>query len=263
MRPVTASLRVGSVPYLVGRPLDLGLEHEPGVQMVRRPPAELVEGLRRGELDVALVSSIELFRRPGYGYLDGLAVFGEGKVSSVQLFLERPLEEVARVALDPASRTSAALVQVLLGDVYGLRPVFAEPDAGVDPRAAGADAWLRIGDRALVESHGAAPPPSWNPSEHWRASTGLPFVFALWIHRPGVDLEPWRHAFWAARERGRAAAPGLARETAARLGLPAAAIEHYLLRECSFEPGERLAPSLAAWQAAAARYGLCEASPVL
>ena len=71
-------LRVGTVPYLVGRPLDEALEDEPGIDVVRAVPAELVRGLRDGSLDVALVSSIELFRRPGYRYLDGLAVSGEG-----------------------------------------------------------------------------------------------------------------------------------------------------------------------------------------
>ena len=80
-------LRVGSVPYLVGRPLDLGLEREPGIRYERRVPAELVEGLRRGELDAALVSSIELFRAPGYRYLAPFAVSGAGPVGSVQVFL--------------------------------------------------------------------------------------------------------------------------------------------------------------------------------
>src|SRR5260221_610702 len=78
------TLRVGSVPYLVGRPLDCELENEPGISLSRRVPAELVRGLRSGELDVALVSSIELFRRAGYRYLDGLAVSGEGSVASVR-----------------------------------------------------------------------------------------------------------------------------------------------------------------------------------
>lgn len=253
-----STLRVGSVPYLVGRPLDLGLEDEPGVNLVRRPPSQLVDGLRAGDLDVALVSSIELFRRPGYGYLNGYAVFGEGRVSSVQLFLRRPVETLERVALDPASRTSAALVQVLLADVHGAQPQFAEPPDGVDPRDAEADAWLRIGDRALRETFAANPPPAWNPSEAWRAHTGLPFVFALWISAPGVDLGPWRGAFERARERGRAAAPALARNAARATGLPEGALLHYLLEECAYEPGARLGASLTAWRDRAAAHGLCD-----
>ena len=98
----TVPLRVGSVPYLVGRPLDDGLERESGIECSRRVPSELVEGLRSGALDVALVSSIELFRQPGYRYLDVLAIAGRGHVGSVQLFLRRPLAQVRTIALEPA-----------------------------------------------------------------------------------------------------------------------------------------------------------------
>ena len=64
--PKTSALRVGSVPYLVGRPLDQGLGDEPGIELHHAVPALLIDQLRAGEIDVALVSSIELFRTPGY-----------------------------------------------------------------------------------------------------------------------------------------------------------------------------------------------------
>ncbi|MEM8711007.1 MAG: MqnA/MqnD/SBP family protein, partial [Planctomycetota bacterium] len=60
------TLRVGSVPYLVGRPLDHGLGDEPGITLEHDVPAKLIERLRAGDIDVALVSSIELFRRKDY-----------------------------------------------------------------------------------------------------------------------------------------------------------------------------------------------------
>jgi chorismate dehydratase len=239
------------VPYLVGRPLDLGLESAPGVEYSRRLPSELVEGLRRGELDVALVSSIELFRRPGYATLAGPSVAGRGFVGSVQLFLRRPLAETRRVALDPASRTSAALVRGLLSLKGGPRPEFLELPPGQDPRAAG-DAWLRIGDRALLESAElaaeteaacSASGPAWNPSAEWCAATGLPFVFACWIARPGVRLEQHRELFEAAAERGRASLGPLAESGARALGLPVARLVRYLTQECCYalEPGEQAA----------------------
>ena len=116
---MAAPLRVGSVPYLVGRPLDQGLDEEPGIELRRAVPAKLVQGLREGSLDVALVSSIELFRQPGCRYLDQLAVAGRGAVGSVQLFLRQPLHEVRRIALDPASRAAATLVRTLLDESVG------------------------------------------------------------------------------------------------------------------------------------------------
>ena len=100
----SSRLRVASVPYLVGRPVDEGLAREPGIEFTRAVPARLARGLRDGSLDVALVSSIELFRIPGASYLDGPCIAGEGRVSSVQVFLRRPLAEVRTVALDPEAR---------------------------------------------------------------------------------------------------------------------------------------------------------------
>jgi len=246
-------LRVGSVPYLVARPLDTGLGEEPGIDFVRQVPAKLVAGLRDGSLDVALVSSIELFRRPGYSFLDGPAVTGEGFVSSVQVFLRRPPAPRQTIALDPASRTAATLVRI----VWPARDArFLDVAPGEDPREADADAWLRIGDTALRELHAPDAPPVFNPSQAWSERTGLPFAFAVWIARPGVELEPHVPAFLRARTRGADAVAELAREAATAWELPLEETRRYLTRECIYEPGERLRPALDAFRDEAAALGL-------
>jgi chorismate dehydratase len=260
-------LRVGSVPYLVGRPLDDGLEREPGIELVRRVPAELVAALREGRLDVALVSSIELFRTPGYRWLDGLAVAGTGHVGSVQVFLRRAVEDVRSVALDPSSRAAAALVRVLferrLGGDAGLprAPVrWIEVAAGDDPRRAEADAWLRIGDPALREHLAPGSPPVFNPSAEWTARTGLPFVFALWIVRADAPLEPDHvAAFTRARARGLQRIDALAGEAARAWDLPVEHCRRYLREECRYEPGAALHASLRRFRDEAAALGLARA----
>lgn len=250
-------LRVGSVPYLVGRPLDFGLEDEPGLDFRREVPAKLVERLRNGELDVALVSSIELFRRPGYRFLDELAVAGEGAVASVQVFLRKPIEDIRSIALDPSSRTAQALTRVLLTERPGGPPEFLEVPAGEDPRDAQADAWLRIGDPALREYLAADAPPVFNPSEEWARRTQLPFVFACWIVREGVDVGPHIDAFVRARARGTARIGDLAERASREWRLPEEACLTYLSSECLYDPGRALQPSLEAFQGAAAALGLC------
>ena len=254
----SAPLRVGSVPYLVGRPLDDGLERERGIEYSRCVPAELVEGLRAGRLDVALVSSIELFCEPGYRYLAGLAIAGRGAVGSVQLFLRKPLAEVRTVALDPASRTAATLVQVLLGG-EALR--FEECARGVDPRSVAADAWLRIGDEALRETPAADAPPVFNPSREWCARTRLPFVFAAWIVRPGVELAPEQLAAFArARARGRLRVDELAREAAREWHIAEKDCLYYLREECAYELGaDEMRRVLFAFRDGAAPLGLARA----
>jgi predicted solute-binding protein len=260
--PPPAPLRIGSPAFLVARPLDLGLEDEPGIDLVRAVPARLVEGLRDGSLDAALVSSIELFRREGYRYLDGPAVCGRGEVRSVQVFLRRPLEALRRVVLDPASRAAQALTRVVLPPRVGHVPEFLEIGPGQDPRAAAerldADGWLAIGDAALRQALAADAPPSFSPSAAWTADTGLPFVFAVWITRPGLELdERALAAFAAARARGAQALETLAQQASREWGLPLAACRRYLLEECRYDPGEELRPALLAYRDAAAGLDLC------
>lgn len=259
-------LRVGSVPYLVGRPLDEGLDDEPRIELVRRVPAELVGMLRAGELDVALVSSIELFRAPGYRWLDGPAVAGNGFVASVQVFLRRSIEDVRSVALDPSSRTAATLVRVLferrVGGPRGLprsRVEMIEAAPRTDVRAIDADAWLRIGDPALREWLSPDPPPVFNPSQAWCERTGLPFVFACWIVRAEVELDDQHLAAFArSRALGTARREELAREAARDWNLPLAACRRYLLEECRYDPGAAMGRALRRFRDEAAPLGLCD-----
>ena len=260
---MSAVLRVGSPAFLVARPLDLGLEQEPGIELLRAVPARLVEGLRDGSLDVALSSSIELFRRPGYRYLDGPAVCGRGEIKSIQLFLRRPLESVRRVVLDPASRAAQTLTRIVLPRRTGVAPEFFEIELGLDPAQAaerlGADAWLAIGDAALRQALAPQAPPSFSPSAAWTSDTGLPFVFAVWITRPGLELsEGELSAFSAARDRGGRALEALASEASRSWSLPLAACRRYLLEECRYDPGDELRPALLALRDAAGALALCE-----
>lgn len=252
------TLRVASVPYLVGRPVDEGLAAEPGIEFSRAVPARLARGLADGSLDVALVSSIELFRLPGASYLDGPCIAGHGHVGSVQVFLRKPVPDVTSVALDPASRTSVTLAQLVWPGRACHRPKFLEVPEGTDPRAVAADAWLRIGDAALREHLGEPSLATFNPSAAWRELTGLPFVFALWVARAGVELAPWAAAFARSRAVGRARMETMVQEAAATWRLSESATRHYLFEECLYEPGAELRPALFAFRDRAAKLDLAD-----
>jgi chorismate dehydratase len=177
-----------------------------------------------------------------------------GFVSSVQVFLRRPVEEVESVALDPASRTAAALTQVVWPRASRPRFLDARPDE--DPREVPADAWLRIGDRALVEYAFSDRPHVFNPCLEWTRATGLPFAFALWIVRPGVPIEAHVPAFLRARARGLAALEELARTAAVRWGLPPDLLRRYLFEECRYDLREELRPALSEFRDRCAVLGL-------
>ena len=251
------SLRVGTVPYLVARPLDCGLESEEGIELVRDVPASLIGSLRNGDLDVALVSSIELFRRPGYSFLPDLAVAANGYISSVLMFHERPVEELSSVALDPASRAARALLQIVLAE-RGASPEWVDVEAGDDPRHAGCDAWLRIGDPALRECVDPTTPAAFSPSQAWKEITHTAFPFAVWVVREGVDISTHLDAFWRSRERGAAALDSLIQMGAETWDLDPAFVHRYLAEESLYSLGDRLPETLRELRDRAARLGLCE-----
>ena len=165
--------------------------------------------------------------------------------------------------LDPSSRAAQALTRITLGTrESGIE--FIEVPIGVDPRASAekldAGGWLRIGDRALIETLEARSPLAFNPSAAWAADTGLPFVFAVWIVRPGLELDAEGIAvFTEARARGAASIEAFAREAAETWGLPLEPCRKYLMEECLYDAGALVEPALLAFRDRAAALGLCRA----
>src|SRR4029077_15275697 len=104
-------------------------------------------------------------------------------------------------ALDEGSRTSAALTQVLLRQRHGVRPELVPLPLDRAAEDADADAVLLIGDRAMRAClPGFAH--AYDLGQEWHDWTGLPFVYAVWAVREGVDLGPVAAALTEAKRRG-------------------------------------------------------------
>ncbi|HEY3899046.1 MAG TPA: menaquinone biosynthesis protein [Chthoniobacter sp.] len=175
-----ARLRVGCVQYLNSKPLIHGF----GGPVVFDHPSGLARDLAAGKLDVALVPTFEALRSPGYLLADGVGICSDGPVYSVFLAHRTPLAEIKSIALDPASLTSIHLLQVLLREFHGLQPRLLELAAF----PAQADAALIIGNQAIDFRQGdKAGYEILDLGEEWKRCTGLPFVFAPWLLRPGVS----------------------------------------------------------------------------
>lgn len=175
-----APFRVGSVPYLNAVPLTRGLEE----QIIFGTPAKLAELLQRGELDAALVSVTEVLFNDRYDVLDGIAVASLGEVKSVFLAHRGPLAEAREIFCDTASLTSVNLLRVLLAE-QGMRPEF-KPLPSYEP-AAMPDYALLIGDPAIDFLRAPHPHELWDLGVAWYELTRLPFVYAVWAMRRGMD----------------------------------------------------------------------------
>src|SRR5215813_7857816 len=121
-----SSLRISLVDFLNARPLTWGLLHEPpsGVEVSRDTPSVCADKLARGEADVGLIPSIEYQRIPGLRVVRSLGIAASSEVRSVLLVSDVSRDRIRSVSLDPASRTSATLVRILLKRVYGLDPEY-------------------------------------------------------------------------------------------------------------------------------------------
>lgn len=187
--------RVGSVGYLNAAPLTRGLEDE----VIYVTPARLAEMLQRDELDAALVSVVEVLFNDRYDILDGMAIASLGEVKSVLLAHRKPLSEATEIYCDTASLTSVHLLRVLLAE-RGLKPEF-KPLVSYD-FATLPDYAMLIGDPALDFALGQHEHEVWDLGAAWYELTKLPFVYAVWALRRGVENSALRRLLREARDFG-------------------------------------------------------------
>jgi chorismate dehydratase len=242
-------MRVGAVNYLNSKPLVYGLEAlGSNVRVSYDLPSRLADSLAGGRLDVALVPSVEFFRSPGCSIVSDACVACRGPVLSVKLHFRVPPEEVRRVALDEGSRTSSALTCILLAELYGIRPEWEALPIGCGMEATDADAVLLIGDRAIAsreqkDKETRRPGDKeifhevWDLGERWSNWTGLPFVFAMWIARPGLDVEEIAGVLGAARDHGQRQLKQIAERSAPLVGVSRELALRYLRDNLHFKIG--------------------------
>lgn len=197
-------MRVGRIPYVNCYPVYGAIDRRAVTldgQLVTGVPSALNRRMADGTLDISVVSAVEYARDARrYLLLPDLAISCDGPVRSVMLFSRRPASELGgkQVIVSRSSMTSVALLQLLFENVWHARPEFVPGDAemsdiaGFDREAH--DARLVIGDAALVlrgelrpratdgpPATGPAYPFAYDLGEAWKAWTGLPFVFAVWV----------------------------------------------------------------------------------
>ncbi len=231
----TRPLRLGAVSYLNSRPLIENLQELlPRARIVLDYPSRLADGLSAGDLDVALIPSVEYFRGTGYTILSSACVAARGPVMSVRLYCRTHPGDIQRVAMDEGSRTSAALTRVILAERYGVSPSVEPLPLDADTAHSDADAVLLIGDRAM---HPPREPFAQvvDLGQMWYEWTGLPFVFAMWVAAGRVhDTQTVEQALNAARDQGVAAIDAIASREAVRLGLTEETARTYLSQHLNY-----------------------------
>ena len=248
--------RIGAVSFLNTRPLVHGLQGGAEYALSFDTPSALAEKLRLGEIDVGLIPVVEHLRGIGETFVPGIGIASDGPVRTVKLFSRVAPESLQNVAVDGRSRTSIALLRILLSERYGVTPDFYSFRADLPAMLRAHEAALLIGDTAFADS-GA--PFVWDLGQAWKELTGLPFVYAVWTLAAGVDRERVGTLLRAALSEGLSHLDDIARASAGTNGLDEATIRGYLRDNLHFVLGDRDLQGIDTFHRYCVRYNLVPA----
>jgi chorismate dehydratase len=258
------TLRLSVVQYLNTVPLIWGMLH--GEQQGKfalelTVPSGCADAVRNHQAEAGIVPSIEYQRLDHVQILPGMSIASKQEAKSVLLLSKVPLAEVQRVALDHSSRTSAALVRILMNKFYARRVNFSPAAPRPDEMLRHADAALVIGDPALTYSGRGAE--VHDLAVEWRKFTGLPFVFALWVGHSATNLSRHRADFAASLDFGLAHIDDIAAEYAPKLGMTASAVKVYLTENIDYSLDEENREGLRLFYRLARETGIISAEKAL
>jgi chorismate dehydratase len=186
-------LKFGFHDFINAQPLLVPLkekQHQLGVTIVTGSPASLAEQLREGELDLAMIPSVEYLKdAEQYRLIPGIAVASRGPVDTVLLVSRLPLAEVESIAVDIRSRTSVALLQILFGEVLPWNVFMEIIDPNPIKMLKNHDAALIIGDPAFGLRSTYPDLQIYDLSEQWFKQTEKTFVHAVVAVRQETQLD--------------------------------------------------------------------------
>jgi chorismate dehydratase len=196
-------IKVGAVSYLNTKPLLYGMqdaaflkEHE----LVLDYPSNIADMLLQGKVDVGLIPVAQLPLLPNYQIVSDYGIAADFDVASVCLFSEVPVQKIEIIYLDYQSKSSVALLKVLMREFWGVSPQLIETrDESFRTKIKGTTAALVIGDRAFEQRRLSTY--IYDLAAEWKAMTGLPFVFAVWVSVKPMGDE-WMKVFNAANAVG-------------------------------------------------------------
>lgn len=178
-------MKIGVVKHLNARPLTYGLEKNGNHTIIYDNPSILKEELLRGNLDLALISSVECIRNSDtLSYSLSTGVCASQRVRSILYFENKAEGTPERVFVDEGSRSSVALLKILLFLKFqkNIQTISTSPAEIQNSINYNRSSHLLFGDNALLAK--------WDPdlyevydlAEWWNRLTGTNFIFALWAY---------------------------------------------------------------------------------
>jgi chorismate dehydratase len=239
-------------PFLHGE-----MEHP--FEIVFDTPARLADSLARGELEVAMVPSVEVARHPDWRVVPGAAIGSDGAVGTVLVVSSSPLKEVRRLAVDSKSRTSVVMIEVIFQKRFGRLPELVPMADDLDAMLGSCDAALVIGNTAFQAYRLSADGYQVEDlGRHWYALTHQPFVHAVYAARGGVELGGAERLLAEAKEAGLAQLEAISEAEGPGIGLEPGEAHSYLREKILYDLGPREVKGLETFFALARELDLIE-----
>ncbi len=182
--------RVAAVSYLNTVPFIYGIEHANllRAELLLSPPSANADAFADGRADIALVPSAAVPYLNDAQIITHYCLGAHNPVRTVVILSDSPVQGISKLYLDAHSRTSVLLAKILCDELWRIQPELVQMDdySVVDNHVPGSG-FLLIGDKVFdYEGRFAY---KYDLAEEWKNMTGLPFVFAVWVARPGVPQE--------------------------------------------------------------------------
>lgn len=185
---VRGKIKVGAVSYINTKPLIYGFEQgmmADEIDLVIDYPANVAKLLVENKIDIGLIPVAAIPLLGEHYIISDYCIGCNGEVASVCLFSEVPIDKIETILLDYQSKTSVALLQLLLNEHWKIEPKLIEASADYEKDIKGTTAGLVIGDRAFKQR--LISPYIYDLGLAWKEMTGLPFVFASWVSNKKME----------------------------------------------------------------------------
>ena len=183
---------IGRVSFSNCDPIFDGID--PKWTILSAPPAWLTGHIMRRDCIAAPIPSADYASNSDeLMLLPDIGIVSNGKVGSVLLFGNRPIENMRDIALPTDSSTSKVLLSWIVKN-RGLDPKFIETGPDINSMLEKCDGALLIGDRAILASISHPELVRMDLGAEWTKVTGLPMVFGVFVARRDSSMDILRHA---------------------------------------------------------------------
>lgn len=183
-------LRISIVNYTNTLPFKWALKRSSFLQKIDLQediPSICAQKLKFKQVDLALVPVALLAELDTYFIESDYCIGANGKVDSVKLYSNVPLDQIKTVTLDYQSKSSITLTKVLFKFFWKLPVKYLDAKPGFEDEIQGSNAAVIIGDRTFGLSGKYTY--EFDLAEEWKKFTGLSFVFAAWVSTEKIEAK--------------------------------------------------------------------------